>query len=90
MGQLRKRGGVWWIRYYRAGRRFEESARTGKHEEARELLKRIEGDIAKGVPVTSAVGRLRFPRRALVPVSASPGARGRLAQCRYAADWASD
>jgi hypothetical protein len=26
MGQRRKRGGVWWIRYYRNCRRFEESA----------------------------------------------------------------
>jgi hypothetical protein len=35
MGELRKRGAVWWIRYYRNGRRFEESARTSKKEEAR-------------------------------------------------------
>ena len=60
MGQLRKRGGVWWIRYYRDGRRFEESARTGKYEAARDLLKRHEGDIAKGMPLTSAIGRFRF------------------------------
>src|SRR4029453_18575425 len=64
MGQLRKRGGVWWIRYYRNGRRFEESARTNKKEEARDLLKRIEGEIAKGVPVTSITGRLRFEEAA--------------------------
>src|SRR2546423_1319264 len=60
MGQIRKRGGVYWIRYYRDGRRFEESARTDKHEAARDLLKVREGDIAKGVPVTSAIGRYRF------------------------------
>ena len=64
MGQLRKRGGVWCIRYYRNGRRFEESARTNKKEEARDLLKRIEGDIAKGVPVTSITDRLRFEEAA--------------------------
>jgi integrase len=55
---------LWWIRYYRNGRRFEESARTNKKEEARDLLKRIEGDIAKGVPVTSITGRLRFEEAA--------------------------
>jgi hypothetical protein len=30
MGQIRKRGGVWWIRYYRNGRRFEEKARDAR------------------------------------------------------------
>ena len=60
MGELRQRGNVWWIRYYREGRRFEESARTKKYEKARSLLKQREGDIANGVPVTSAMGRLRF------------------------------
>lgn len=60
MGQLRKRGGVWWIRYYRNGRRFEESARCDKRQVAVDLLKIREGDIAKGVPVTSAMGRYRF------------------------------
>ena len=28
MGEIRKRGGVYWIRYYRDGRRIEESAKT--------------------------------------------------------------
>ena len=32
MGQIRKRGGVYWIRYYRDGQRYEESARTDKCE----------------------------------------------------------
>ena len=60
MGALKKRGGVWWIRYYRNGRRLEESAKTGKKSEAQRLLKVREGDIAKGVPLTAAVSRLRF------------------------------
>ena len=60
MGQLRKRGGVWWIRYYRDGRRHEESARTDKWEVARELLKTREGDIAKGLPLSATIGRLKF------------------------------
>lgn len=64
MGQIRKRGGVYWIRYYREGRRFEESARTAQHEKARDLLKEREGDIAKGVPVTPSLARLRFEEAA--------------------------
>ena len=33
MGELRQRGRVWWIRYYRNGQRFEES--SGSAEEGR-------------------------------------------------------
>lgn len=46
MGQLRKRGDVWWIRYYRNGRRFEESARTDKKEVARDRCGR-DGEAAR-------------------------------------------
>lgn len=60
MGQIRKRGGVYWIRYYRNGRRFEESARTDAYKVAADLLKTYEGDIAKGLPMSAAIGRLRF------------------------------
>jgi integrase len=60
MGQIRKRGGVYWIRWYREGRRFEESAKTDKYESARDLLKQREGDVAKGVPITARIGRLKF------------------------------
>jgi integrase len=60
MGQIRKRGGVYWIRYYRNGRRIEESARTDKWEDARDLLRKQEGAIANGAPVSAKIGRLRF------------------------------
>ena len=50
MGQLRKRGGVWWIRYYRNGQRHEESSRSDRKEVARDLVRRREGAIADGVP----------------------------------------
>ena len=33
-GELRQRGRIWWLRYYRDGRRFEESSRTDKYEKA--------------------------------------------------------
>jgi len=60
MGEIRKRGGVYWIRWYREGRRFEESAKTDKWETARDLLRDREGDVAKGMPISARIGRLRF------------------------------
>src|SRR5262245_33446399 len=59
MGQLRKRWNVWWIRYYRDGRRIEEPAGRD-YEPARTLLKTREGAIAKGVPITKESVRLKF------------------------------
>src|SRR6476659_2973977 len=42
------------------GQRIEESARTAKHTEAENLLKQREDDVAKGVPLSATIGRLRF------------------------------
>ncbi len=64
MGSLRKRGGVWWIRYYRNGRRSEESAHTNNKKAAQDLLKIREGDIAKGVPISAKIGQFRFEEAA--------------------------
>jgi integrase len=60
MGELRQRGHIWWIRYYRDGRRFEESAKTDSKEKARKLLQTREGDAANGVPFSPAMGRMKF------------------------------
>ena len=64
MGQLRKRGGTWWVRYYRNGKRHEESSGSSKKQAAIDLLRLREGDIARGLPVTAKVGRLRFDEAA--------------------------
>jgi len=64
LGEIRKRGDVWWIRYYRNGRRFEESARSEKRKAAVDLLKIREGHVAKGVPLSAKVGQLRFDEAA--------------------------
>lgn len=64
MGEIRKRGGVYWIRFYQNGLRQEESAETGTYETARDRLRDREGAIAKGVAVTSKVGRVRFEEAA--------------------------
>jgi site-specific recombinase XerD len=60
MGELRRRGNVWWIRYYRNGVRHEESTHSHKKQVARDILRSREGKIADGVPVSAAVGRYRF------------------------------
>ena len=64
MGELKQRGNVWWIRYYRNGKRYEETSGSDKKGVAVELLRQREGDIAHGKPVTSKVGRLRFEEAA--------------------------
>lgn len=65
MGSVRQRGSIWWIRYYRNGRKHEESTRDQpsggvSRQEAIDLLKIREGDVAKGLPVTAKLGQLRF------------------------------
>src|SRR5688572_18879773 len=51
---------TWWIKYRGAGSWQYESSHSKRREDADRLLKLREGDTAKGVPVTSQVGRLRF------------------------------
>jgi integrase len=65
MGELRQRGNIWWIRYYRNGQRHEESSHSDKRNVAIDLLRIREGDIAHGIPVSAKVGRLRFEEAAL-------------------------
>jgi len=60
MGELRQRGRVWWIRYYRNGRRHEESSGSERKGDAERLLALRKGDVAKGVPVSAKIGQLRF------------------------------
>lgn len=52
MGQIRKRGSIWWIRYYRGGKRYEESTESTSYTTAKARLAEREGDIAKGIPVS--------------------------------------
>ena len=64
MGCIYKRGATWWIKYSRNGRPYFESSGSKKKEEATRLLRLREGDIARGVPVTSQIGRMRFQEAA--------------------------
>jgi hypothetical protein len=56
-GSIYKRGNIWWIKCHRSGRPFYESSESTAHEDAKNLLKLREGDIARGVPVTPQVNR---------------------------------
>lgn len=62
--KVKRQSRVWWVRYYRDGRRYEESSHSTKKTDAAALLKVREGDVAKGLPVTSEVGKLRFDEAA--------------------------
>jgi hypothetical protein len=58
--KVRHQSKIWWVRYYRNGRRHEESSGSTKKGEAERLLRMREGDVAKGLPVTAKIGQLRF------------------------------
>ena len=47
MGQIRKRYNTYFIRYYRNGRRYEESTHSSRKQDAVDLLRVREGNIAK-------------------------------------------
>lgn len=64
MGELKRRGRIWWVRYYRDGRRYEESSGSEKEGDARRLLRLREGDVERGLPVTPKIARLRFEEAA--------------------------
>lgn len=52
--------GPFWMKYYRNGSPFSESTHTEKKTEAQQELNKRMGDVARGVPVTSKVGRVKF------------------------------
>lgn len=64
MGELKRRGQTWWIRYYKNGKRYEESSGSKKEGDAKSLLRLREGDIERGVAITPKVGRIRFDEAA--------------------------
>jgi len=61
MGSLYLRGNVWWAKYYKGGRPIRESTRClqDQQKEARDFLKRQEGDVAHGRPVSPKANRVR-------------------------------
>jgi hypothetical protein len=60
MGQLYKRGRVWWIKYYQNGRPLRESTGTTKETVARRMLRVREGDVEHGIPIEPKMGKVTF------------------------------
>lgn len=60
MGSIYKRGNIFWIQYYRAGKPYRESSLSGKENEAKRLLKLREGHIVEGKLPNLRVERIRF------------------------------
>ncbi|HWV46255.1 MAG TPA: hypothetical protein VN039_09590 [Nitrospira sp.] len=60
MGMLYKRGKVFWIKYYLAGRPIRESTGTTKQKEAERFLKDREGRVAMGTPALPRIDRIRY------------------------------
>jgi integrase len=56
----RIQGHVYWVQYYRGGRKIRESSGSTKEAEARRLLKLREGAVAQGVPVTQRTGTVQM------------------------------
>jgi integrase-like protein len=52
------------VRYYKNGRRYEESSGSTKGSDAKSLLRLRDGDIERGVAITPKVGRIRFEEAA--------------------------
>jgi len=48
MGAIYLRGHTYWLKYYRNGKPYRESAKTEKESEAKRLLKKREGEISEG------------------------------------------
>jgi integrase len=60
MGMLYKRGEVYWIKYYSAGKPIRESTRTTKQKEAERFLKHREGRSAAGLQPLPRADRITY------------------------------
>ena len=60
MGSIFKRGNVYWIKYYRAGKPYRESTHSMKESDAKRLLKLREGQVAENRFPGLRVEKIRF------------------------------
>ena len=62
MGTVYRQKGrtIWMLKYYRDGRPIVESSGTDDRTKAKKLLRNIETDVDRGLPMSSTVGKLRF------------------------------
>ena len=60
MGTIYRRKSVYWVKYYRNGKSYYESSRSHKKEAAKRLLRKREGEIAKGELPGIRFDKIRF------------------------------
>ena len=60
MGCIYKRGNVWWLKYYRNGKPYQESCKSKVKQVAKELLKKREGEIQAGKPPGIVFDKVTF------------------------------
>ena len=60
MGTIYKRGNTYWLKYYRNGKPYYESTKSNKETDARQLLKKREGEISDGKLPGIYFDRVRF------------------------------
>ena len=60
MGTIYRRGNIFWIKYYRAGKPYFESSKSTKESEAKRLLKSREGSIVDGKFRGLRIEKVRF------------------------------
>ena len=60
MGSIYKRGDVYWIKYYRAGKPYRESTKTNKESDAKRMLKLREGQVVENRFPGLRVEKVRF------------------------------
>jgi len=60
MGTIYKRGNTYWLKYYRNGKPYFESAKSTKEADAKKLLKKREGEISEGKLPGIYFDRVRF------------------------------
>jgi integrase len=62
LGNVYRRGRVWWVRYHHRGREYRESAHSQERADALRLLKRRLADLNNGKPIDE--GRISFEQLA--------------------------
>jgi hypothetical protein len=60
LGNVYKRGPVWWVRYHHRGREYRESARSKERADAVTILKQRVGALRQGASSALAEERVTF------------------------------
>jgi integrase len=60
MGSIFKRGNIYWVKYYRAGKAYRESAHSAKESKAKRLLKLREGQVVENRFPGLRVEKIRY------------------------------